>query len=121
MASRDGVSMNALIRMLLEKDVKAWQAGELDVRWKASDAEMRLEAIEESVASLFRITWQTARVSLGLERLLAHWAAASGLRHSEDEILAEIRAVSWDEAVQLLEEEEVPSERETADDPLGEG
>ena len=97
--------MNALLCELLEKDVKAWEAGELDVRWKASEAERRLEAIEEDLASLFRIQWHTARVSLGLEQLLAHWAAASGLRHSEDEILAEIRAVSWDLAAQLLEEE----------------
>jgi hypothetical protein len=54
---------------------------------------------------------------LGLQ-LLAHWAAASGLRHSEDEILAEIRAVSWDLATQLLEEAERPAapERPQGDD-----
>jgi hypothetical protein len=52
--------------MLLEKDARAWKAGELDVRWRASDAEVRLEVIEERLETLFRIAWETARVSLGL-------------------------------------------------------
>jgi hypothetical protein len=50
-------------------------------------------------------------------RLLAHWATQSGaVRVSEDELLAELRAVGKDEWQQAVEEMEGPHEGTAGDD-----
>jgi hypothetical protein len=55
--------------------------------------------------------------TLGILRLLAHWAARSGtLKVSEDELLAEVRTVSADEWLQVMADAE--GENQTERDKL---
>ena len=51
--------------------------------------------------------------TLGILRLLAHWAARSGaLKVSEDELLAEVRGVSADEWEQAMADAERENQTE---------
>jgi len=69
----------------------------------AGKAEEILEALE-GVRTIIELLGPP---SLGVMRLLAHWATQSGgLRVSEDELLAELRSVAGDEWDQALSEEE---------------
>jgi hypothetical protein len=69
----------------------------------AGKAEEILEA-REGVRTVVELLGPPA---FGLMRLLAHWATQSGgLKVSEDELLAELRAVAADEWEQVLSEAE---------------
>ncbi len=68
-------------------------AGGVDV----SDAS-RLRGMERRLEDVWETLHVLAPVTLGVQRLIAHWATQSGsLRLSEDELLAELGAVARDE------------------------
>jgi len=67
----------------------------------------KAEEILEALEGVRTIVELLGPPSLGVMRLLAHWATQSGgLRVSEDELLAELRSVAADEWEQVLSEAE---------------
>jgi hypothetical protein len=58
----------------------------------------RLRGIERRLEDVWEALHALAPATLGVQRLIAHWATQSGsLRLSEDELLAELGAVARDE------------------------
>ena len=67
----------------------------------------KAEEILEAIEGVRAVVELLGPPSLGLMRLLSHWATQSGgLKVSEDELLAELRTVAADEWEQVLSEAE---------------
>ena len=67
----------------------------------------RADDLLDAVAGVRAVIELLGPAHLGTLRLLAHWASASGgLKVSEDELLAEVRAVGADEWEQVLADAE---------------
>jgi hypothetical protein len=67
-----------------------------------SDAS-RLRGMERRLEDVWEALHVLAPVTLGVQRLIAHWATQSGsLRLGEDELLAELGAVARDEWASAL-------------------
>jgi hypothetical protein len=67
----------------------------------------KAEEILEAIEGVRTVVELLGPPSLGLMRLLSHWATQSGgLKVSEDELLAELRTVAADEWEQVLSEAE---------------
>lgn len=65
--------------------------------------ESRLRGMERRLEDVWETLHVLAPVTLGMQRLIAHWAAQSGsLRLGEDELLAELGAVARDEWASAL-------------------
>ena len=77
------------------------------LRGREGVAAGKAEEILEALEGVRTIVELLGPPSLGVMRLLAHWATQSGgLRVSEDELLAELRSVAADEWEQVLSEAE---------------
>jgi hypothetical protein len=77
------------------------------LRGREGVATGKAEEILEALEGVRTIVELLGPPSLGVMRLLAHWATQSGgLRVSEDELLAELRTVAADEWEQVLSEAE---------------
>ena len=77
------------------------------LRGREGVAAGKAEEILEALEGVRTIVELLGPPSLGVMRLLAHWATQSGgLRVSEDELLAELRSVAADEWEQALSEAE---------------
>ena len=77
------------------------------LRGREGVAAGKAEEILEALEGVRTIVELLGPPSLGVMRLLAHWATQSGgLRVSEDELLAELRSVAADEWEQELSEAE---------------
>jgi hypothetical protein len=77
------------------------------LRGREGVASGKAEEILEALEGVRTIVELLGPPSLGVMRLLAHWATQSGgLRVSEDELLAELRSVAADEWEQALSEAE---------------
>jgi hypothetical protein len=67
----------------------------------------KIEEILEAIEGVRTVVELLGPPSLGVMRLLSHWATQSGgLKVSEDELLAELRTVAADEWEQVLSEAE---------------
>jgi hypothetical protein len=63
----------------------------------------RLRGLERRIEDVWETLHVLAPATLGVQRLIAHWATQSGsLRLSEDELLAELGAVAQDEWASAL-------------------
>jgi hypothetical protein len=77
------------------------------LRGREGVAAGKAEEILEALEGVRTIVELLGPPSLGIMRLLAHWATQSGgLKVSEDELLAELRTVAADEWEQVLSEAE---------------
>ena len=77
------------------------------LRGREGVAAGKAEEILEALEGVRTIVELLGPPSLGVMRLLAHWATQNGgLRVSEDELLAELRSVAADEWEQALSEAE---------------
>jgi hypothetical protein len=77
------------------------------LRGREGVAAGKAEEILEALEGVRTIVELLGPPSLGVMRLLAHWATQSGgLRVSEDELLAELRSVAGDEWEQAVSEAE---------------
>ncbi len=83
----------ALVRRSLDEDA----LDDALIAWKGSGAQAQLEGVLSHLESLEDLTRRVAITTFGLDELLRDWMLRTGvLRVTEEELLNEVRRVSWD-------------------------